>query len=70
MKTVIISDIYPGAEFRQDGSTNTLVVDSIKEEGVFFYTIDDETKTHSQTMDESFETFIYVLNVAGYHKIN
>lgn len=70
MKTVIIADIYPGAEFKQKGSSSTLIVDELNEGVVIFHSFNDETKIPEPTSTEQFETFIYMLNVAGYEKIN
>jgi hypothetical protein len=71
MKTVIIADIYPGAQFKQDGSIKTLIVDSINDDAiVFFHNVNDETGEEDVHTNEQFDNFIFMLNVAGYNKIN
>ena len=68
---ILVTDIYPGAQFKQDGSTKTLIIDNINAESiVFFHNVNDETGDEDVHQNEVFESFIFLLNTAGYNKIN
>ena len=68
---IIPTDIYAGAQFKQDGSQKTLVVDLINDESrVFFHSFDDVTGDQDVHLNYDFETFLSFLNTDGYHKIN
>ena len=68
---ILVTDIYPGAQFKQDGSLKTLVVDLINDESrVFFHNFDDVTGDEDVHQNEIFGSFIFLLNTAGYNKIN
>ena len=68
MVTVMISDIYPGAKFRQGMSTAIMVIDKI-ENGIVFYYYVNESGEKGPDDTEPFDSLIYLLNVAGYEKI-
>jgi hypothetical protein len=68
---ILVTDIYAGAQFKQDGSLKTLVVDLINDESrVFFHSFDDVTGDQDIHLNDDFQSFIFLLNTAGYNKIN
>lgn len=66
---IVVTDVHPGARFRQQRSTVVLVIDEIVNGTVFFYEINGLGEL-SPTKSDQFASFVYALNVAQYEKID
>lgn len=67
--SIIITDVHPGARFKQQRSNTVLVIDEIVNGTVFFYEINSLGEL-SPTRSDQFSSFLYALNIAGYEKLD
>ncbi len=66
---IVVTDVHPGARFRQQRTTIVLVIDEIVNGTVFFYEINSLGEL-SPTKSDQFSSFLYALNIAQYEKLD
>jgi hypothetical protein len=66
---IVVTDVHPGARFRQQRSTVVLVIDEIVNGTVFFNEINGLGEL-SHTKSDQFSSFLYTLNIAKYEKMD